>query len=679
MELTLDQALKKDFEAHKAGQGQEAERLYAALLTILKDQPKHPDANHHMGLLAVGVGKIKEALPFLKTALETNPNVGQYWLSYIDALVKLDRVSDAKVVFNQAKGKGASGDAFDQLERWLSDPSAHPQDPPPEELQSIINLYTQGQMQQALSESNRMLERFPNSAALHNIAGGSNTALMQIDAAIESYKRALQIKPNYADAYNNMGIALQNKGDSETAIDSFKQALQIKPNYAEAYNNMGTALQDKGDSKAAIDSYEQALKINPDYAEAYNNMSIALRGEGDLEAAITYCKQAIKIKSDYADAYNHMGNILSDKGDLEVAINSFKQATKINPNYAGAYSNMGNALKDKGELEAAIDSFKQALKINPNYAEAYNNMGVALKDKGDSAGAIDSFKQALKIKPDYAEVHDNLGTILKDLGRLEQAEVSCRKAIELKPDFAQAHSNLGLILYFNGDVESALKSMKKSNYINPKLNENTLLLAVLQARKTRGKAEGSINSISNTYPGKELTTNPLILNRLVDRDLIANLYEMNSKELDKTKDARYGNGRCSSGFNLFEDDRPIIKTVAEDLIKIMMEALKSDVYVRDSFFNILGAGGGSTPHNHIKGLDEDHRLNLANQKYSLVYYLSVGDQSCSEPGILKLYDPNEDILPREGMIVIVPAGRQHSAVYGGKKDRVMIGVNFYIL
>jgi tetratricopeptide (TPR) repeat protein len=306
MELTLDQALKKDFEAHKAGQGQEAERLYAALLTILKDQPKHPDANHHMGLLAVGVGKIKEALPFLKTALETNPNVGQYWLSYIDALVKLDRVSDAKVVFNQAKGKGASGDAFDQLERWLSDPSAHPQDPPPEELQSIINLYTQGQMQQALSESNRMLERFPNSAALHNIAGGSNTALMQIDAAIESYKRALQIKPNYADAYNNMGIALQNKGDSETAIDSFKQALQIKPNYAEAYNNMGAALQNKGDSDAAIDSFKQALKIEPDYAAAYLNMGVSLQDKGDLEAAIDSYKQALKIKPDYAEVWNNL-------------------------------------------------------------------------------------------------------------------------------------------------------------------------------------------------------------------------------------------------------------------------------------------------------------------------------------------------------------------------------------
>ena len=69
MDLTLDEALKQGIEAHNAGQIQEAERLYTA---ILKSQPNHPDANHNMGVLAAGVGKVQEALPFFKTALEAN-------------------------------------------------------------------------------------------------------------------------------------------------------------------------------------------------------------------------------------------------------------------------------------------------------------------------------------------------------------------------------------------------------------------------------------------------------------------------------------------------------------------------------------------------------------------------------------------------------------------------------
>ena len=38
MELTVDQALQRGIEAHQAGQAQEADRLYTA---ILKAQPKH--------------------------------------------------------------------------------------------------------------------------------------------------------------------------------------------------------------------------------------------------------------------------------------------------------------------------------------------------------------------------------------------------------------------------------------------------------------------------------------------------------------------------------------------------------------------------------------------------------------------------------------------------------------
>ena len=70
-ELTIDQALHHAIEAHKAGRVQEANRLYTA---IIKAQPKHPDANHNMGVLAVGVGSVEQALPLFKTALEANPS-----------------------------------------------------------------------------------------------------------------------------------------------------------------------------------------------------------------------------------------------------------------------------------------------------------------------------------------------------------------------------------------------------------------------------------------------------------------------------------------------------------------------------------------------------------------------------------------------------------------------------
>ena len=56
-----------------------------------------------MGVLAVGIGKVQEALPFYKTALEVKPSIAQYWLSYIDALIKLDQIDEVRVALEQAK------------------------------------------------------------------------------------------------------------------------------------------------------------------------------------------------------------------------------------------------------------------------------------------------------------------------------------------------------------------------------------------------------------------------------------------------------------------------------------------------------------------------------------------------------------------------------------------------
>ena len=166
MELTLDEALQKAIEAHKAGKVQKAERLYAA---ILKAQPQHPDTNHNMGVLAVGVGKVQEALPYFKIAIEANPSIGQYWLSYIDALIKLNRIVDAQAVFDQAKDKGAKGKAVDQLEQRLNSPNDVSIDPSQDQLNTLMNLYKQGQLQQALDSAKQLVSQFPNSLTLYNV------------------------------------------------------------------------------------------------------------------------------------------------------------------------------------------------------------------------------------------------------------------------------------------------------------------------------------------------------------------------------------------------------------------------------------------------------------------------------------------------------------------------------
>ena len=423
-------------------------------------------------------------------------------------------------LLDQAIERGAQGQEFDQLEKMLdelnptvadkdadnsfNDPVgkvSENQEPPQDQLQPLLNLYSQGQLQQALVEAKQLLQRFSNSVTLHNICGAANAGLGQFGAAIDSYRQALKIKPDFAEAYNNMGIAQQDKGDINGAITSYKQAIRLQPSYANAYNNMGNALREKGDLEAAINSYKCAIKLKPDDANVYNNMGNARRDEGNLEVAIESYKQAlklkpnlaeahynigsalektdgldaaidsfkraIKIKPDYAEARYNMGNALKSKGDLDAAMESYQQAIKIKPDYAEAYFNMGNALRDMGYLAEAIKSYKQAIKIKPNYSDSYNNMGNAIKDTRDLDAAMESYKQAIKFKSDYAEAYFNMGNALRDKGNTADAIGSFKRAIKLKPDYAQAYNNIGLALKDKGDLETAIHNFKQALKIKP--------------------------------------------------------------------------------------------------------------------------------------------------------------------------------------------------------------------
>ena len=120
MELELDEILQKAIEAYGAGQVPEAERLFDQ---ILRSQPDHPDANHKMGKLAFGEDRVEEALAYFKIALIADSNEGEYWLNYIDALLELNKLDDAKAVFDQARHKGAKGEAFDLIGKRLSEPN----------------------------------------------------------------------------------------------------------------------------------------------------------------------------------------------------------------------------------------------------------------------------------------------------------------------------------------------------------------------------------------------------------------------------------------------------------------------------------------------------------------------------------------------------------------------------
>ena len=163
--------------------------------------------------------------------------------------------------------------------------SSKAEDAPKDELQSLIDLYNNGQLALVVEQAQILTKQYPKAFAVWNLMGLSAAQIGQLDQAIFAFRKVLAIKPDVAEAYNNMGNALKEQGKLEEAIEAYNKALAIKPDYADAYYNMGDALKEQGKLEEAIEAYNKALAIKPDYAEAYNNMGIALKEQGKLEEA----------------------------------------------------------------------------------------------------------------------------------------------------------------------------------------------------------------------------------------------------------------------------------------------------------------------------------------------------------------------------------------------------------
>lgn len=83
-----------------------------------------------------------------------------------------------------------------------------------------------------------MLERYPESAALHNAHGEFLYDLAgRHSEAVEEWKKAEELDPDYARALNNLGLFFSHTGEYERAFNYFERVLELDPKHPDyAYN-----------------------------------------------------------------------------------------------------------------------------------------------------------------------------------------------------------------------------------------------------------------------------------------------------------------------------------------------------------------------------------------------------------------------------------------------------------
>jgi len=245
---------------------------------------------------------------------------------------------------------------------------------PKDQIKPIIELFSNGQIQEAFDGIETLIKKYPNQPILFNICGVFYKQIGQLDEAIKRFEKALTIKPNYAEAHNNLGVTLQKLGQLDSAVESYKKAITSNPEYTEAHNNLGVTLQKLGLMDEAVKSYEKAITFKPDYTEAHNNLGDIFKELKQLDAAVKSYEKVIANNPDYPVAHYNLGNTLRELGQFETAIKSYEKLIAINPDYHEAYFNLGHSFQQLGKLDDAIKFFEKAIAVRPNYVAAYYSL-----------------------------------------------------------------------------------------------------------------------------------------------------------------------------------------------------------------------------------------------------------------------------------------------------------------
>jgi tetratricopeptide (TPR) repeat protein len=294
----------------------------------LQQQPKHFDALHFLGLIALQTNRAERSVSLIGRAIALKPDFPDAHNNRGLALLALRRRAEALISYDKA------------------------------------------------------IALKPDYAEAHSNRGVALRDLRRQDEALVSYDTAIALRADFAEAHYNRAIALLDLQRHEEALVSSDRAIALKPDYAEAHSSRGIALAHLQRYQDALASHEKAIALNPSDAEAHNNRGIALQDLRCHAEALASYNNAIALRPDFAEAHYNRGNALQDLQRPAEALASYDKAIALAPGYAKAHNNRGLALQDLRRPQEALVSYDKATALDPDYTDGQWNKGLCLLQLG---------------------------------------------------------------------------------------------------------------------------------------------------------------------------------------------------------------------------------------------------------------------------------------------------------
>ena len=296
----------------------EAEKLFRQVLAF---NPRHPDALHMLGIVALEAGQPRAAVDWIGKAVAIDDRSPQFHNNLGTAYRGLGRHAEAEASFRRAV-------------------SLRPDYP-----RALVNLG------QALIARGRKAE------------------------AAELLRRAIGYAPGDVEGLWALAGLMHEQGSLDEAANLYRRVLQVAPQADDAHQNLAGVLYMQGRFGEAAEAMRRAIALKPS-PERWGALAGALEGEIRLTEAAEACRKALAMAPGLADAHNALGNALANLGRLDEAVAAYREAVRLAPDALDARSNLIMTLHSQAEVTAAdvlAEARAYAARVEPRPAPAHTN------------------------------------------------------------------------------------------------------------------------------------------------------------------------------------------------------------------------------------------------------------------------------------------------------------------
>lgn len=196
--------------------------------------------------------------------------------------------------------------------------------------QNVDVLYYLGLVsgQLAADQFERLTERAPGSARVHQLVAESLEAQDRRAEAEREYEAALAAKPDLVDALLGLAKLKRIRLDCDGAIALYTKAEAVRPTFDGAFG-LATCLLRQQDNDAALTRFEQAVERDPKAAVAWVGLGSTMLEAGRSSDAIVRLRRAIELEPGMADAYYILGRAYRVAGDAARSKEAFETAERL--------------------------------------------------------------------------------------------------------------------------------------------------------------------------------------------------------------------------------------------------------------------------------------------------------------------------------------------------------------